>query len=202
MGIFFYMATYPKGYRSFITMEQESTSIHCLFLGSFGVGKTTFIRQLLDLKQRPASGSFANMQVFTGKASGIHNAEMLTCWDFVDQSGYQHIPEGYFEKSERFIVMFDVHRPATLQFALEQKHWIKENYPNKSILLVGNKLDLVSNSLISEYRKLYTQNVCLVNSLDSLSVAIAYRKLMEISKEQEQQQDIELRPDSGLANAV
>ncbi|MHA1382521.1 MAG: GTP-binding protein [Candidatus Helarchaeota archaeon] len=119
-------------------------------LGNAGVGKTTSITQFSESRfesdYKPTIGTS-----IVKKDSLVDNAIVhLQIWDIAGQDIWQKMRRIYYAGSEGALILFDVTRPSTFN-AIEK--WINEfktySGPDKKVILVGNKIDLVEKRKIT-----------------------------------------------------
>ncbi|MHA1379041.1 MAG: GTP-binding protein [Candidatus Helarchaeota archaeon] len=119
-------------------------------IGNAGVGKTTSITQFSEARfesdYKPTIGTS-----IVKKDATIDNALVhFQIWDIAGQDIWQRMRKIYYAGAEGALVLFDVTRPST--FTAVEK-WLDEfktySGPNKKIILVGNKVDLVEKRKIT-----------------------------------------------------
>lgn len=127
---------------------QKSKKI--VILGHFGVGKTSLIRRFVN-------DSFSdNYKV----SIGVHitkkvvelntdDAVSLIIWDLEGTDDLHLVRDAYLLGAHGLIYVFDVSRPSTFQNINSDLEIVTSKAPNTSLMVVGNKADLVAKSDLS-----------------------------------------------------
>ena len=137
-----------------IVVENSCTLI---LLGSQNVGKTNFLTRYDSNAFNPIITTTVGLN--TGiKILKINNKNIykLTIWDTAGQERFRSIPEKYFKKADGVLVLFDLNNRESF---LDLADWLKiikefqgnEKKENENIIiyLLGNKIDLNNNRIIS-----------------------------------------------------
>ncbi|WP_452226570.1 Rab family GTPase [Lacinutrix cladophorae] len=122
-----------------------------VLLGHFGVGKSSLIRRFVE-------DTFTdNYKVTIGvhilkKEVVISEKETvsLIIWDLEGNDDITNTRASYMLGTSGIIYVFDLTRPATYQQLESDLNFIKTNYPNIPIKVVGNKNDLVTKDFIKQ----------------------------------------------------
>ncbi|EKM77475.1 hypothetical protein AGABI1DRAFT_108006 [Agaricus bisporus var. burnettii JB137-S8] len=134
------------------TTTATTHTIKLVVVGASGVGKTSIRGQFI-------SGGFSSGYRATIGADFIaktlphptkpENTVTLQIWDTAGQERFSSLSTAFFRGADAVILMFDVHRPESLE-ALK-KWWAEfcvgvplaeEDYPEHPCFIVGNKIDL------------------------------------------------------------
>lgn len=134
-------------------------------LGHFGVGKTSLIRRFVE-------DSFSdNYQVSIGVhitkkvvEIAVDNSVSLILWDLEGTDDLKTIREAYLIGTHGVVFVFDVTRPSTFASFQSDLDLIKSKLPNKPLMIVGNKVDLV---VISELEQILKKNAIAIDFLTS-----------------------------------
>lgn len=120
-------------------------------LGHFGVGKTSLIRRIV-------ANSFSNNYEVS---IGVHitkktvetdsdTSVSLILWDLEGTDKLEEIRESYLLGTHAIIFVFDVSRPSTFENIHQDLSIIKKKVPDVSVMVVGNKIDLVTSEALGE----------------------------------------------------
>ncbi|MFW9781909.1 MAG: GTP-binding protein [Candidatus Heimdallarchaeota archaeon] len=119
--------------------------------GEGGVGKTSMVHRfvedsfLTDYKSTIGTSIMKKECDFEGLESKVR----FVIWDLAGQSQFKRVRQSYLSKAEAGILVFDVTRRDTFD---NLEGWYKESRdvsPTISLILVGNKIDLVEDRVIS-----------------------------------------------------
>lgn len=133
-----------------------ATSKKIVLLGHFGVGKTSLIRRFVE-------NTFSEDYKVT---IGVHISKKtieipeketisLIIWDLEGQDDIKKTRPSYLLGTSGFIYVFDLSRPETFNNLNDELKFIKENYPNIPIKVVGNKLDLVNKTYLTQNNEFF-----------------------------------------------
>ncbi len=118
-----------------------------LVLGTFSVGKTSLVNRFTMNK-------FSDIYVPTIgvsiKKKSVELEELivdLVIWDIADVATFDIIPDHYLSGAHGAVLVFDLTRPETLAKTLEGIESFKEKLPSTAIIIVGNKADLIDESI-------------------------------------------------------
>jgi len=115
-----------------------------VLLGHFGVGKTSLMRRFID-------DTFSeDYKVTLGVQIQKKEVELkstkktsLIIWDVEGNTTVKKARLSYLLGSNGFIYVFDATRIDTFNALNEEIEFLKENYPDAKIKVIGNKIDLV-----------------------------------------------------------
>ena len=116
-----------------------------VFLGHFGVGKTSLIRRYVD--SIFSEDYLVTVGVHVKKKELDLNGEAVTLiiWDIEGNTAIEKARSSYLIGTHGFVYVFDVSRPETFENLEEEKAYLEKNYPNIPFIVVGNKTDLISS---------------------------------------------------------
>lgn len=128
----------------FEVSDSIERSFRVSILGEAVVGKTCFVRRLIDDRFDDHYSVTIGMDFHT-KTFQINDAFIkLQIWDTAGQENYRAITRSFFNKSHAIVLMFDITNRATFE-ALPT--WIADIKGNANqgtlIFLVGNQIDAV-----------------------------------------------------------
>ena len=124
--------------------------IKLVVIGDSGVGKTNFIFKFTE-------GKFSPIHVATvgfdhkSKIINLSNTKKkvkLQIWDTAGQERYMSVNRNIFHKVQGIILMYDITDRDTYENISKWLELIRQNVPNKPMILVGNKLDLANEKRI------------------------------------------------------
>ena len=124
--------------------------IKLVVIGDTGVGKTNFIFQFTE-------GKFSPIHVATigfdhkSKIINLSNTKKkikLQIWDTAGQERYMAVNRNIFHRVQGIILMYDITDRDTYENISKWLDLIRQNVPNKPMILVGNKLDLANEKRI------------------------------------------------------
>ena len=121
-----------------------------ILTGSFGVGKTSlfnqFIYQQFSDKYLTTIGVKVNKKDLT-----IDDEELsMLLWDIAGEVAQDKVPASYFLGAGGIIYVVDLSRPITFSNMETDIAFLKKLLPDTSIIIVGNKKDLVSAEELAE----------------------------------------------------
>jgi small GTP-binding protein len=121
-----------------------------ILTGSFGVGKTSlfnqFIHQQFSDKYLTTIGVKVNKKNLT-----IDDKELsLLLWDIAGEVAQDKVPASYFLGAGGIIYVVDLSRPMTFTNMKSDLAFLQKLLPDTTIIIVGNKKDLVSAADLAE----------------------------------------------------
>ena len=147
-------------------MQIESNyefQIKIVIIGDSGVGKTNFIFRF-------AENSFSDMHVSTvgldykSKIIILPSSKKrvrIQIWDTAGQERYMAINKNTLQKVQGIIIMYDLTNRKSFENLERWFNIVSQNFPGKTVFLVGNKLDLSDDKRIvtvEEGQKLAEEN--------------------------------------------
>ena len=124
--------------------------IKILIIGDSGVGKTNFIFQFTE-------GKFSSLHVTTVgfdfktkivKLPKSKKSVQLQIYDTAGQERYMALNKSLFQKVQGIIIMYDITNRTSYENLSIWFNAVNETISNKTIILVGNKLDLANEKRI------------------------------------------------------
>ena len=115
-----------------------------VLLGHFGVGKTSLMRRFIDDTFSEEYKVTLGVQI-QKKVVELKNSKKLSLiiWDVEGNTTVKNARLSYLLGSNGFIYVFDATRMDTFSELNEEIEFLKENYPNAKVKVIGNKIDLV-----------------------------------------------------------
>ncbi len=134
-------------------------------LGTFGVGKTSLVRQFVYHKFDESYLSTIGVQLSNKTVHLEHQSKSvqlnLILWDLAHLEKFDAVVKNYFHGSHGAVVVMDLSRPQSFQ---EYENFIRPFFdvnPNSKIVLVGNKTDIEkTDAAKSDVVKLANELVC------------------------------------------
>ncbi len=122
-----------------------------VILGHFGVGKTSLIRRFVTNqfsdKYKVTIGVHISKKVVTLSAE---ESISMILWDLEGTDSLDQIRDAYLLGTHGVIFVFDVSRPSTFQQLNTDLKIVSNKLPDRPFLVVGNKIDLVSEEDLNE----------------------------------------------------
>jgi len=124
-----------------------------LILGGDGaVGKTSMVHRYVENDFAKDYKSTIGTSIMKKECSfkELDSTVRFVIWDLAGQAQFKRVRQSYLANAEAGILVYDVTNRAS--FENIDKNWyieIKKGSPNISLILVGNKIDLTENRVIS-----------------------------------------------------
>ena len=138
-------------------------TIKLIIIGDSGVGKTNFIFQFTEGKFSPLHVSTVGFD-FKSKTVKLPKSKKnakITVYDTAGQERYMALNKNLFQKVQGIILMYDLTERESFENLRKWLNLVNQTVSNKTIILVGNKLDLANESRIvseEEAQKLADDN--------------------------------------------
>ena len=125
-----------------------------VLLGQFGVGKTSLVRRFMTNEFLKDYKTTLGVQI-KKKELQLPSGEIISLiiWDLEGFSSVSKTRPSYLLGSNGFIYVFDLTRPATYYNLEEDIKFIKGEYPNVVLKIIGNKSDEKDPKNVQEYLK-------------------------------------------------
>ncbi|MDZ7877015.1 MAG: Rab family GTPase [Saprospiraceae bacterium] len=121
-----------------------------ILTGSFGVGKTSlfnqFIHQQFSDKYLTTIGVKVNKKDLDIDGQSVS----LLLWDIAGEVAQDKVPTSYFLGASGIIYVVDLYRPITFFNMKADVEYLRKTLPDATILVVGNKKDLVTKAEVEE----------------------------------------------------
>lgn len=123
----------------------KTLSKKIVLIGHFGVGKTSLMRRFIDNAFSEDYKVTLGVQIKKKeiKISPSKSLSMII-WDVEGNTSVKNARLSYLLGSNGFIYVFDATRMDTFININEEISFLKENYPQASVKIIGNKVDLVN----------------------------------------------------------
>ena len=139
-----------SGQKQELSSKRPKKGEKIVIIGDSYVGKTSLINTLIkgNLKEtKPTIGSQHHKYIFTNNKNREINMDI---WDTAGQERFRSVIHMYYKGAKAIMVVFDIISKESFEGA---KKWIQEiEQTNKtcSIVMVGNKIDLIRDRLVDE----------------------------------------------------
>ena len=153
-----------------------------VLLGHFGVGKSSLIRRFVEntFTEDYKVTIGVHISKKTVEISNGKDSVTLIIWDLEGHDDIKKTRSSYLLGTHGFIYVFDLSRPATFENLKSEVTFLKDNFPNIPVKVVGNKLDLVNTSYLKQYDAVFKPLVDFFTSAKSGSkVESLFSKLAE-----------------------
>ena len=124
-----------------------------LILGGDGaVGKTSMVHMYVENEFSSDFKSTIGTSIMKKKCSfeGLESTVRFVIWDLAGQAQFKRVRQSYLANAEAGILVYDVTN--RISFENVNQNWyseIKKASPNISLVLVGNKIDLENDRVVS-----------------------------------------------------
>jgi GTP-binding nuclear protein Ran len=111
-------------------------------VGEGGVGKSMFLKHMYGGIWSPIYNPTLCADVCTFIIETSKGPIIFNCWDTAGQKKYGGIHSGYWIGSDAFMIFFDIGSRLSYQSAKNLSVNIGSRYPDKPIIIIGNKVDI------------------------------------------------------------
>ena len=125
-------------------------TIKLIIIGDSGVGKTNFIFQFTEGKFSPLHVATIGFD-FKSKTVKLPKSKKnvkITIYDTAGQERYMALNKNLFQKVQGVILMYDLTDRESFENIRKWLNLVTQTVSNKTLILVGNKLDLADESRI------------------------------------------------------
>ena len=119
--------------------------------GEGGVGKTSMVHRFVENAFQTDYKSTIGTSIMKKECDfeGLNSKVRFVLWDLAGQAQFKRVRQSYLSNAEAGILVYDVTRKDTLDKVENWFNEIKDVSPNISLILVGNKVDLTEDRVIS-----------------------------------------------------
>jgi len=151
-----------------------------ILLGSYGVGKSSLIRRYIHNSFDNNYHTTIGVNVQTKMVVSGNFPYSLVIWDIAGGQEKYSVPYGYLLMSAGALYVYDVTRPASYENMEEEIKALSSKIKNAPILVIGNKIDLLSKDELVEHKNLMGELTHVYTSAkESLNVDSAFVSLVE-----------------------
>ena len=119
--------------------------------GEGGVGKTSMVHRFVEDSFHTDYKSTIGTSIMKKECDfdGLESKVRFVLWDLAGQAQFKRVRQSYLSNAEAGILVYDVTRKDTLDNLENWYNEIKEVSPNISLIIVGNKIDLTEDRVVS-----------------------------------------------------
>ena len=119
--------------------------------GEGGAGKTSMVHRFVENAFQTDYKSTIGTSIMKKECDfeGLDSKVRFVLWDLAGQAQFKRVRQSYLSNAEAGILVYDVTRKDTLNKVENWFNEIKDVSPSISLILVGNKIDLTENRVIS-----------------------------------------------------
>ncbi|OAA53419.1 Rab5-like protein ypt51 [Cordyceps fumosorosea ARSEF 2679] len=126
---------------------KPSSSVKLVLLGEAAVGKSSLVLRFVNNDFQENKEPTIGAAFLTQKCNLPTRTIKFEIWDTAGQERFASLAPMYYRNAQAALVVYDITKPTSL---IKAKHWVAELQrqasPGIVIALVGNKLDLASES--------------------------------------------------------
>ncbi|EAA26716.1 Rab5-like protein ypt51 [Neurospora crassa] len=126
---------------------KPSSSVKLVLLGEAAVGKSSLVLRFVNNDFQENKEPTIGAAFLTQKCNLPTRTIKFEIWDTAGQERFASLAPMYYRNAQAALVVYDLTKPTSL---IKAKHWVAELQrqasPGIVIALVGNKLDLTSDS--------------------------------------------------------
>lgn len=154
-------------------------------LGSFAVGKTSLVKRYVEGRFDDRYLSTIGVKISRRSVKFEESPVNLIIWDLAGGDEFLRSNAGYLRGAAGGLLVCDLTRPQTLHAVEDYANQLRTINPDASIVVLGNKADLVEQRRISDenLEEISTMisdcDVFLTSAKDGLNVAEAFEKLAQ-----------------------
>ena len=132
--------------------ENEPKAFKILFVGEPGTGvKTSLIKRIIGKNFSKDEASTTSCIYYVKRVKTSKGELLLYLLDTIGQEKYRKYIQMFFKDADCFIIGFDIIDEMAFKEVDYHYNYIKENMKNNPLIyLVGNKIDLYMDELVSE----------------------------------------------------
>ncbi|OAA38571.1 Rab5-like protein ypt51 [Metarhizium rileyi] len=128
---------------------KPSSSVKLVLLGEAAVGKSSLVLRFVNNDFQENKEPTIGAAFLTQKCNLPTRTIKFEIWDTAGQERFASLAPMYYRNAQAALVVYDLTKPTSL---IKAKHWVAELQrqasPGIVIALVGNKLDLASDSTV------------------------------------------------------
>ncbi|MFX1386205.1 MAG: GTP-binding protein [Promethearchaeota archaeon] len=134
-----------------IKIQSGEYAFKLILGGEGGVGKTSMVHRFVEDSFQADYKSTIGTSIMKKECEfhGLDSKVRFVIWDLAGQAQFKRVRQTYVSNAEAGILVYDVTRKETLNSLESWFKEIKSVSPTISLILVGNKIDLVDDRVIS-----------------------------------------------------
>jgi small GTP-binding protein len=134
-----------------IKAKADEYAFKLILGGDGGVGKTSMVHRFVENSFQQDYKATIGTSILKKECNfeGLESSVRFVIWDLAGQTQFRRIRKSYLANAEAGILVFDVTRQKTYENIKNWYEEIKEVTPKISLILVGNKIDLVDQREVS-----------------------------------------------------
>ncbi len=149
-------------------------------LGHFGVGKSSLVKRFVHSTFSPDYQTTIGVKVDKKVVLTETHKMKMVLWDIEGAADQTRLPRSYFVGAHGILYVCDVTRPATYRDLHEALPLLHEKSPNASVVVIGNKVDLVREQQLNELESLASPGLDFLSSAGTgQNVETAFQLLAE-----------------------
>ncbi|MFX1435935.1 MAG: GTP-binding protein [Promethearchaeota archaeon] len=134
-----------------IKIQSGEYAFKLILGGEGGVGKTSMVHRFVEDSFETDYKSTIGTSIMKKECEfkGLESKVRFVIWDLAGQAQFKRVRQTYVANAEAGILVYDVTRKDTLESLENWFNEIKSVSPTISMILVGNKIDLENNRIVS-----------------------------------------------------
>jgi len=134
-----------------IKVESGEYAYKLILGGEGGVGKTSMVHRFVENAFQTDYKSTIGTSIMKKECDfeGLESKVRFVLWDLAGQAQFKRVRQSYLSNAEAGILVYDVTRKDTFDSIENWYSEIKDVSPKISLILVGNKIDLIEDRIIS-----------------------------------------------------
>jgi small GTP-binding protein len=115
-----------------------------ILLGNLGVGKTSLVNRFVFNRFSESYFSTIGVRIEKKSVEIDSNKINMIVWDIAGERNQENTPQSYLLGTNGIIYVVDISNPTSYQNAESDITYLKKKLPTIPILLIANKVDLIS----------------------------------------------------------
>ncbi|EQB61493.1 rab family gtpase [Vairimorpha apis BRL 01] len=137
-------------------MRKPDHRFKIIILGESNVGKTSIIRKYKTDEFQDSIMSTIGIDTVTKMININNQSVLLNIWDTAGQERFFSITKSYYRNADAILLVFDLSVENTFNTVDRWYNNIKNETENVPLFLIGNKKDLVSDTIEKNMKFYYT----------------------------------------------
>lgn len=151
-----------------------------VILGHFGVGKSSIIRKFVDNVFSTNYKVTIGVHIFKKKVQLSNGKSIsLIIWDLEGTDNMELINKAYLLGTHSFIYVYDVTRPLTYNTISDDLEFLKTTFSSSLIKIVGNKVDLLTNSEKKSHQILFKVKTYLSSAKTGENIELLFQDIAQ-----------------------